>query len=143
PVLVTAIGSILWTISVRNLFTTPSSTALTLYGLLLAGGALLIMGGHIFNLLVMGGATRNLVTHLLWNEPVSARATYSAVRSRFWALLLATLIVSFWVAMSLSIGLFGWYIVVTVVTLGAVLLAQVLPVWCPAVVGIAGFVAGS
>jgi len=143
PVLVTAIGSILWTISVRNLFTTPSSTALTLYGLLLAGGALLIMGGHIFNLLVMGGATRNLVTHLLWNEPVSARATYSAVRSRFWALLLATLIVSFWVAMSLSIGLFGWYIVVTVVTLGAVLLAQVMPVWFSAVVGIAGFVAGT
>ena len=34
----------------------------------------------------MGGATRTLVAHLLRNDPVTAQATYKAVRSRFWGL---------------------------------------------------------
>src|ERR1700730_11209393 len=70
PVVVSAVGSVLWTISWRAGVVTPSRISLALYFLLGAAGVLLIVGGHTFNLIVMGGAARNLVTHLLWNEPV-------------------------------------------------------------------------
>ena len=54
----------------------------------------------------MGGATRNLVSHLIWNEPVSARTTYRAVKSRFWGLLGASILVFFWLAFAaIAIGL--------------------------------------
>jgi hypothetical protein len=91
----------------------------------------------------MGGAARNLVTHLLWNEPVSVRATYAAVKSRFWALLGATIIVALWGGMSLFVAFLGWYSVVIVVTIGAVVLAQVTFPMLSAIVGIIGFIAAS
>jgi len=143
PVVVSAIGSVLWTIAWRQLFVTPSSTVLALYVLLFSAGAALIIIGHIFSMLVMGGATRNLVTHLLWNEPVSARTTYSAVRSRFWALLGATLIVALWGGMSVSIALFGWYMVSIIIGFGAVVLAQVAPIWLSVLLGVIGFLAAT
>ncbi len=129
PVLVTATGSVVWTIGWRRLFITPSSTGLALYIALALIGVLLIFLGHILSMLVMGGATRNLVTHLLWNQPVSVRTTYAAVRSRFWALLGATLIVVLWIIISLIVGFFGWYIVMAVIGVGAVLFVQIAPPW--------------
>jgi hypothetical protein len=143
PVIITAIGWVLWTIAWRNLFTTGNNTALGLYVLLLLISAVLVVGGHVFTLLVMGGAARNLVTHLLWNEPVSVRATYAAVKSRFWALLGATVIVALWGGMSLFVAFLGWYSVVVVVTIGAVVLAQVTFPTLSAFVGIIGFIAAS
>jgi hypothetical protein len=143
PVIITAIGWVLWTIAWRKLFTTGNNTALGLYVLVLLLSALLVVGGHVFTLLVMGGAARNLVTHLLWNEPVSVRTTYAAVKSRFWALLGATVIVAIWGGMSLFVAFLGWYSVVIVVTIGAVVLAQVTFPMLSAFVGIIGFIAAS
>jgi hypothetical protein len=143
PVIITAIGWVLWTIAWRKLFTTGNNTALGLYVLVLLLSALLVVGGHVFTLLVMGGAARNLVTHLLWNEPVSVRTTYAAVKSRFWALLGATIIVAIWGGMSLFVAFLGWYSVVIVVTIGAVVLAQVTFPMLSAFVGIIGFIAAS
>src|SRR4030095_4186891 len=143
PVIITAIGWVLWTIAWRNLFTTGNNTALGLYVLVLLLSAVLVVGGHVFTLLVMGGAARNLVTHLLWNEPVSVRTTYAAVKSRFWALLGATIIVAIWGGMSLFVAFLGWYSVVIVVTIGAVVLAQVTFPMLSAFVGIIGFIAAS
>src|SRR6266487_2317015 len=143
PVLVAAVGSVLWTVGARNVFKTPNSTELVFYILLVVAGVTLIVGGHILSMLVMGGATRNLVTHLLWNESVSARATYFAVRARFWSLLGATLIVVLWGGLSVSIAFFGWYLFVIIVTVGAVFLAQIAPVWLSAFVGVVGFIAAT
>jgi hypothetical protein len=50
------------------------------------GGGLHHTHGYLSILVVMGGATRTLVAHLLRNEPVTASATYKAVRARFWGL---------------------------------------------------------
>ena len=83
PVIVSTIGSVLCTISWRRLFSTDSGSMLAVYVLMLIAGILLFIAGHIFSLLVMGGAARNLVTHLLWNHPVTVHTTYTAVRSRF------------------------------------------------------------
>ena len=96
----------------------------------------LVVAGYIFSLIVMGGAARNLVMHLLWNEPVSMRATYDAVRSRFWGLLGATIIMVVWVGVSVMVAGFGWYTVVIIVTVGAVVFAQIAPAWVSVVVWI-------
>src|SRR6516164_5142574 len=65
PVIVSAAGSMLTTMSFRALFTTPSGTLLALYALMLAAGFVLTFSGSLFSLMVIGGASRNLVTHLL------------------------------------------------------------------------------
>jgi hypothetical protein len=141
PVLVTALGSVSWTVGWREVFITTENTVLVLYILLLCVAAGLIVGGHIFGMLVMGGAARNLVMHLLWNEPVSARATYSAVRSRFWSLLWATLIIMLWLSLSLFVAGIAWYMLITVAMLGVVLFAQIAPVWLSVLVGVMAFLA--
>jgi hypothetical protein len=143
PVFVSAIGSVMWAIAWRALFATASGAELALYLLLGFVGLVLLFGGHIFSLIVMGGASRNLVTHLLWNEPVLARTTYAAVRSRFWSLLGAAIIMVLWLGLAFSLGFFGWYIVVAVISLGAIFLAQWAPVWLTAFVGVVGFLAAT
>src|SRR5947209_8302352 len=72
PVLVSALGSTITTIAFRELSATSSELRVALYVLILLGGGVIIICGSLFSLIVMGGATRNLVSHLLWNEPVSA-----------------------------------------------------------------------
>lgn len=143
PVFVSALGSVVWAIAWRKLFSAPSGSELALYLLLGATGLTLLAGGHLFSLIVMGGASRNLVEHLLWNEPVSARATYAAVRSRFWGLLGASIVMLLWLGLSFSVAFFGWYLVVTFVSLGAILFGQWAPIWLSVIVGGVGVLAGS
>ncbi len=139
PVFVSAVGSVLWAIAWRGFMSTPSTTEVIVYVLLTIFSMVLILGGRIFSLIVMGGASRNLVSHLLWNEPVSVRTTYAAVRSRFWSLLGASLIMMIWLSISASVGFFGWYMVVIFISLGAVFLGSWAPIWISAIVGIVGF----
>ena len=138
PVIVSAMGSVLWTIGGRQLFTTSETTTLLLYILLLFAGAGLFVAGHIFSLIVMGGASRNLVTHLLWGEPVLVRTTYAAVRSRFWSLLGATLLVVMWLGLAMMVAFFGAYIVLIFLGVIIVFLAQVAPLWLTIIVGVIG-----
>jgi hypothetical protein len=100
PVVVSAVGTVLWSISIRSISATASEGRLAVYFIT----ALLGMGVYILGLLaqliVMGGASRNLVMHLLWDEPVTARLIYRSVRSRFRGLLGAALVVFFWLLLS-------------------------------------------
>lgn len=142
PVLVTTLGSISWTISSRHLFSTTQTSSFALFVLLLCIAFGLILGGHIFSLLVMGGAARNLVMHLLWNEPVSVRATYAAVRTRFWSLLGAMVIVLIWGSLAVGVSVVGWYMLVIVAVMGSMLLATIAPIWLPIITGsLAGLLA--
>ena len=138
PVVVSASGSVLWTISMRQIAGTPDTAALVFYVLLAFGALCLIVAGHIFSLIVMGGASRNLVTHLLWGEPVLVRTTYAAVRSRFWSLLGATLLVVMWLLLAVTVATVAGYFVVIVLIFGGVLLAQGAPPWIIGIFGIAG-----
>jgi hypothetical protein len=142
PVIVAAVGSVVTAISWRQFVSTSSELSLALLFLFTAIGLFLVFVGNVFSLIVMGGATRNLVTYLLWNEPVSARATYAAVRSRFWGLLVATFIVMIWVGAAAMITFFGWYMVFAFIIFGAVMLGQVT-VWLGGFVGVIGFIASS
>jgi hypothetical protein len=143
PVFVSALGSVLWTIAFRKLFETSSGSELAFYLVIGAAGAFLWVGGHLFSLIVMGGASRNLVRHLLWNEPVLARTTYAAVRSRFWSLLGASIIVMLWLGVASGVAWFGLYMVVLVVALGAVFMAQWAPVWMTVILVVIGALAGT
>ncbi|MDQ3653152.1 MAG: hypothetical protein M3458_23300, partial [Acidobacteriota bacterium] len=75
--------------------------------------------------IVVGGASRNLVTHLLWNEPVSARAIYRSVRSRFWSLLGATLAVTFCVTVAAAVAFIVWYIIIIFAVIGVAASIQI------------------
>jgi hypothetical protein len=143
PVFISACGSVLWTISWRGFFATPSELAFVIYVFLSIAAVTLLVGGHVFSLLVMGGASRNLVMHLLSNEPVLARTTYAAVRSRFWSLLGASVLMMLWLGLGFSVAFFGWYFVVIFVSLGAFFLARWAPVWMSAIVGVIGFMGAS
>jgi hypothetical protein len=138
PVVVAAAGSVLWAISWRQFTATSSEVSLAFFFGLAALGLFLMFAGNVFSLIVMGGATRNLVTHLLWNEPVSARATYAAVRSRFWGLLLATLLVMLWLTFVTGVTLVVWYMVIAFVAFGAIMLAMVAPAWLATLIGVVG-----
>jgi hypothetical protein len=90
----------------------------------------------------MGGAARNVVAHLLWGEPVSAYATYSAVRSRFWKLLWATLLVAAWGLLSFSVAFIALYFVMVIIGVGAALLGFISP-YLTLIVIIIAFIVGA
>jgi hypothetical protein len=138
PVAVSAVGWVMWTIGTRGVVSTPDTGALIFYVLLILVAVALVAGGHILSLIVMGGASRNLVTHLLWGEPVLVRTTYAAVRSRFWSLLGATLMVVIWLGLATMVASFVGYFVVIILVLMMVFLAQAAPVWLSVIVGIVG-----
>jgi hypothetical protein len=138
PVVVSAIGWVMWTIGTRRVANTPDTAGLVFYILLMLASVFVVIAGHIFSLIVMGGASRNLVAHLLWNEPVLARTTYAAVRSRFWSLLGASILVMLWLWISLMVGSFGGYMIVLVLILVVVFLGQWAPFWLTLIVGVCG-----
>lgn len=143
PVIIVAAGGILVNIGFRQFYVVEQTSELALYVLLALLGLVLIFGGHLFTLVVMGGSTRNLVAHLLHNEPVSASATYLAVKQRFWGLLGAALIVWFWIGCSFTAALTGWYFVVVFIAMGAFFLALALPAWVSVVAGVLGGIAST
>jgi hypothetical protein len=141
PVVVSATGSVLLALGTRGLTLTASTALLGLYITMIVVGIGLYLVGIFLNMVVMGGATRNLVLHLLWNEPVSARATYSAVRSRFWTLLGATLLVSICLGFCASVAFTAWYFVIIFVFFGAVAVAGLLSGWLAGLIGTIGTLA--
>jgi hypothetical protein len=111
PVLVSALGSTITTIAWRELNATSSDVNMALYVLMLMAGITIVVCGSLFSIIVMGGATRNLVAHLLWDEPVNARATYRAVKSRFWGLLGASVLVALWLSFAGLLGFMAFMMV--------------------------------
>ena len=134
PVIIVAAGWILFSISIRRVFVTTSDTDLLLYVLLWLLSMTIMLGGYLFMLVVMGGATRTLVAHLLRNEPVTAKATYNAVRARFWGLLAASLIVLAWIAASFTAAFVGWEIAAFIFIIGSMAMASVGPAWLSALI---------
>lgn len=142
PVIVFAIGSSLSTVGFHAVSATASTSRFLLYLLLIFGGLIIMGGGALFSLIVMGGATRNLVAHLLWDEPVSFRATYAAVKSRFWGLFGASLIVAVWLSFCLWLAFAAFYVVFLALFVIAFALGKVMPDWVIGIVGVIGTIGG-
>jgi hypothetical protein len=137
PVIISAIGSMLWTIGSRDLVLTGSESRLALYVVLMLAGAGLAIGGMLLNLIVMGGAARNLITHLLWNEPVTARATYRNVRSRFWGLFGASIVITLFLIVCAIVAAIAWLFAYMAVAFAAFAMVQIA-IWLGALVGVVG-----
>ena len=133
PVIIVAAGWVLFSIAFRQIILTFNTDDLLLNVLLLAVSSVIIVTGYLFILVVMGGATRTLVAHLLRNDPVTARATYSAVKSRFWGLVGASLIMLFWISAAFLVVGYGTQIISILIVFGTGLLALVAPEWLAAV----------
>jgi hypothetical protein len=133
PVLVSAAGTALTTVALREIGATGSSARLLLYLLMLFGGSIVFICGLLFSLVVMGGATRNLVAHLLWDEAVSFRATYLAVKSRFWGLLWGSILMGLWFAFSGWLAFMGAYMAFALILLAVFAFGQVMPAWVIAI----------
>jgi hypothetical protein len=146
PVLVSALGSTITTIAWRELNATSSDVNMALYVLMLLAGLVIIACGALFSVIVMGGATRNLVAHLLWDEPVTARATYRAVKSRFWGLLWASVLVALWLTFAALLGFMAFMMVFGVMA-AAIGVASIVIGWLTVIFwtigSIAAFLAGA
>lgn len=138
PVIIVAAGWVLFSISLRQILRTFNTDDLFLNIFLLGVSSVIIVTGYLFILVVMGGATRTLVAHLLRNDPVTARATYSAVRSRFWGLVGASLIMLCWISASFAVVGYGAQIIGIIIVVGAGLLALVAPEWLAVILGTLG-----
>src|SRR5690242_6846320 len=134
PVIIVAAGWILLSISIRRVFVTTETSDLVLYVVLMLLSVGLMLAGYLFMLIVMGGATRTLVAHLLRNEPVTAKATYNAVRARFWGLLGASLIVLAWIMASMTAAFIGWEIAAVIFIVGSMAMASVGPAWLSGII---------
>ena len=143
PVIIVAAGSILFSISMRRVFVTSETGDLLLFGSLWALSLVIMLVGYLLILVVMGGATRTLVAHLLRNDAVTARATYIAVRSRFWGLLVASLIVFAWIFASSIAAFIGLEMGVFVFVFGGAALSSVVPIWLAAIIGGIGILAST
>lgn len=141
PVLVSALGSTITTIAFRALSSTSSEVSVALYVLTFMGGGVIMICGSLFSLIVMGGATRNLVSHLIWNEPVTARTTYRAVKSRFWGLLGASILVAFWLGFAASVA-FSAYLMFSFIMFAALAVASMVSPWTTGILGGLGTFAG-
>jgi hypothetical protein len=141
PVVISAIGSVLATIGLREVSSASDEAALALYIMLMVVGWALLIGGYLFIMIVMGGATRNLVAHLLWNEAVSARSTYRAVRARFWGLLGATFLVGMLIIVASGIATYAWLFALGMIVFMTGLMVLALPYWIPSIMGLVASVA--
>jgi hypothetical protein len=135
PVLISSLGWTIDTIAGHALSTTANDISVLIYILWLILGTIIVVTGALFSLIVMGGATRNLVSHLLWNEPVSVRTTYRAVKERFWGLLGASIMVGLWLVFSGTVASIA-YGFLSAIAFAAIGFAATVSTWISVIVGI-------
>jgi hypothetical protein len=142
PVIVTAVGWILLGIYFTRLFTSieTSDLILAIFNSLL--GFVTVIAGYLFLIVVMGGATRTLVAHLLRNDPVTARATYAAVRARFWGLFGASLLLGLWLILSWFAAGMATYLVFIILGFVITLVAFIGIPWLIVVLAVIAMIAG-
>jgi hypothetical protein len=118
PILLGTLFSIGWTILGRELFNITASARgedAVIYVLFnLFGGLVILFLESIATLMVMGGASRNFVRHILFGEPITFRETFANVYSRIGGLFAASLFI---VSLLGIYGLIVFYIGLTILAL--------------------------
>jgi hypothetical protein len=139
PVIAGTIISVGWTFIARSLFTiseSPNTLNVSLYHMFIWLGSLVIWFTEtVATLSVMGGASRNFVRHLLFNEPITFRETYSNTWKRLGALLVASSIISIVLG---TIGVVVFYIAFIVGALAIFLVAATLSAIPPLAILVGG-----
>jgi hypothetical protein len=111
PVVISAAGSVTYSVSAAAMSATARTESLAVYTLFTLLGLAVLFLGLLAQLIVMGGASRNLVMHLLRGEPVTARLIYRSVRTHFRSLLGASLLVALWLMSSTAIAMVALFFV--------------------------------
>ena len=138
PVIIASAGWIVFWLMVQRLVLTEDFSELAVYLIIMIVSFVVMLSGYLFTLVVMGGATRTLVAHLLRNDPVTARATYKAVKARFWGLVGASIIVLVWFNIAFFAAFIGWYISVGVIGFASVLVATATYIPLGIIFGVVG-----
>lgn len=127
PILFGTLISIGWTIIGRELFNAGASKKAEdeiLSFILTMFGTIIIFSFQIVAMLVvMGGASRNFVRHLLFGEAVTFRETYSNVKARVGGLLVASLIIVFLLGF---VGIIFFYIGLAIAVIAVLIIAGIL-----------------
>ena len=138
PVIVGTLVSVGWRMAGRELFfvgTRIGSTDVVFYYIYLWLGGLVIWFTEIVaTLVVMGGASRNFVRHLLFDEPISFLATYRDVRKRLGGLIAASSIIT------ILLGIVG--VIVLYFGVFVAVMAIALVVWALSFFPIGAFLIG-
>jgi hypothetical protein len=110
PIVMGTLISVGWTFMGREIFSVGSahdSTEMVFYYLFTGLGNLIIwLTETVATIVVMGGASRNFVRHLLFGEPITFRETYQNARKRSGGLLVAAFIISILLGVT---GIFIFY----------------------------------
>lgn len=96
PIVIGTIFLVGWTALASSIFNVSSGnpTEATLYQVFLSlGGFAIWTVQMVATLVVMGGASRNFVRHLLFDEPITFKETYQNVKSRLGALIAASTLI--------------------------------------------------
>jgi hypothetical protein len=136
PVILATGGWIVFSFCLQRVVLSESGAELALYGFLSLTALAVTFGGYLLTLVVMGGASRTLVAHLLRNDPVTARATYGAVRGRFWGLIGASLIVLLWITIAFVATFMLWYIILAMIMFVIVIMVNTTFYLVPVIFGI-------
>lgn len=111
PIIVGTLFFVIWMLLGRTIFspgTLNDPNEYVFYAVFLwFGNSLILLIEAIAILIVMGGASRNFVRHLLFDEPITFRETYNNVKKRIFGLSAASLIIAFLLGFS---GFFLFYI---------------------------------
>lgn len=125
PVIVGTIFLLGWTMLGRNLFAVNSGEPfeMAVYQIFISFGAILIwIIQTIATMVVMGGASRNFVRHLLFNEAITFRETYKSVKERIGGLIVVSTLIA------TILGIFALVllnIAVIIIAFGVMLIAAV------------------
>ncbi len=118
PIIFATIVSLGWTMLGRQLFAVGSAKDydnITFYYLFTwLGGAVIWFIETVMALVVMGGASRNFVRHLLWFEPITFKETYANIRKKLVSLVLSSLFVVFLLSV---LGYFVFYLGIVLVSI--------------------------
>ena len=124
PVIAGALISVMWTMVGRRLFSVgvdKVSAENAFYYLFLWFGSIFIwLTETIATLVVMGGASRNFVRHLLFGEPITFRETYQNVSKRLFSLISASAFIT------IMLGAIGMAIFYFGVLIGGLLIALII-----------------
>ncbi len=142
PILAGTVISLVWTVLGRQVFYVSAddlSFENTIYYIFLWVGIIVIwLVETIATLVVMGGASRNFIRHLLFGEAITFKETYGNARKRFFSLLAAATLITFLLG---TIGVMVFYFGVFlafVVIVGIVYAFSAVPAFAAVLSFIAG-----
>lgn len=144
PIFFGTIVSIGWTIIGREFFNigaTGKNAADEVFSIFFTifGTTVIFAFEIVAMLVVMGGASRNFVRHLLFGETVTFRETYRNVKARFFGLLTASFLIVFLLGF---IGVIFFYIGLALATIVGLLAGGILSFFPPLAIVVAIILGG-